>query len=378
MCDDGLTVLSLFDGMSCGAIALRGAGIKVRQYFASEIDRQAIIQTQHNFPDTIQLGSVTDVRVSDLPPIDLLIGGSPCQGFSFAGKQLNFNDPRSVLFFEYVRILREIQAYNPDVKFLLENVRMLKEHENVISCQLGLFPVMINSALVSAQNRVRLYWTNIRTKTVPHLFGEDVYTDIPQPKDRGIFLSDILEKDVDRRFYLSQRQIRHLIKLDFENAASDDDTVSVINGQQYCVAFRGRLNPENGLNEQKPEIRTDGKTNTLTTVQKDNMIISCGYSDEPPRIISGSIDSRKSGVGFRPVMSGKGACIRATASHQSVCMLVQDGKIGLRHLTPTEWCRLQTIPDWYEWVCRESEIYRMLGNGWTVEVIRHILQYLKI
>lgn len=138
MCDDGLTVLSLFDGMSCGAIALREAGIKVRQYFASEIDRQAIIQTQHNFPDTIQLGSVTDVRVSDLPPIDLLIGGSPCQGFSFAGKQLNFNDPRSVLFFEYVRILREIQAYNPDVKFLLENVRMLKEHENVISCQLGL------------------------------------------------------------------------------------------------------------------------------------------------------------------------------------------------------------------------------------------------
>lgn len=378
MSNEGLTVLSLFDGMSCGAIALREAGIKVKQYFASEIDLQAIIQTQHNFPNTIQLGSVTDVRAADLPPIDLLIGGSPCQGFSFAGKQLNFNDPRSVLFFEYVRILREIQAYNPDVKFLLENVRMLKEHENVISCRLGLFPVMINSALVSAQNRVRLYWTNIRTKTVPHLFGEDVYTDIPQPKDRGIFLSDILEKDVDRRFYLSQRQIRHLVKLDFENAASDDDTVSVINGRQYCVAFRGRLNPENGVNEQKPEIRTDGKTNTLTTVRKDNMIISYGYSDEPPRIISGSIDSRKSGVGFRPVMSGKGACIRATASHQSVCMLVQDGKIGLRHLTPTEWCRLQTIPDWYEWVCRESEIYRMLGNGWTVEVIRHILQYLKV
>lgn len=167
---DGLTVLSLFDGMSCGAIALREAGISVKKYFASEIDKQAIRQTQHNFPDTVQLGSVTEVKASDLPPIDLLIGGSPCQGFSFAGKQMNFNDPRSKLFFEYVRILHEIQSYNPQVKFLLENVRMLKECENVITEQLGLFPVMINSSLVSAQNRVRMYWTNIRIKSVPNFF----------------------------------------------------------------------------------------------------------------------------------------------------------------------------------------------------------------
>ena len=123
----GLNVLSLFDGMACGRIALREAGIKVNKYFASEIDKFAIQQTQHNFPDTVQLGSVTGVRAADLPHIDLLIGGSPCQGFSFAGKQLNFNDPRSVLFFEYVRILREIQEYNPGVLFLLENVRMRKE-----------------------------------------------------------------------------------------------------------------------------------------------------------------------------------------------------------------------------------------------------------
>lgn len=374
MHNDGLTVLSLFDGMSCGAIALREAGIRVRQYLASEIDRQAIMQTRHNFPDTIQLGSVTGVKASDLPPIDLLIGGSPCQGFSFAGKQLNFNDPRSALFFEYVRILREIQSYNPDVKFLLENVRMLKEHENVISEQLGLFPVMINSALVSAQNRVRLYWTNIRTKSAPNLFDTEVYTDIPQPEDRGIYLRDILDKDVDERFHLSQRQIRHLIRLDLANAGSDAVIDSVINGHSYCVALRGRFNPGTGRNEQKPEIRFDGKTNTLTTVQKDNMVITCGH---PRRIISGTIDSRKDGVGFRPVISGKGACVRATASHQSVCMLVSGDNIRLRHLTPAEWCRLQTIPEWYEWVCGESHIYRLLGNGWTVEVIRHILQFLK-
>lgn len=377
MSKDGLTVLSLFDGMSCGAIALREAGIPVKQYFASEIDRQAIRQTQHNFPDTIQLGSITDVKVSELPPIDLLIGGSPCQGFSFAGKQLNFSDPRSKLFFEYVRILREIQTYNPDVKFLLENVRMLKEYENVITEQMGLFPVMINSALVSAQNRVRIYWTNIRTKSVPNLFFTEVYSDIPQPKDKKIFLKDILEYEVDKRYYLSQKQIRHLIKLDFENTGTSILTQSVINEIPYCVAFRGRFNPDTGRNEQNPEIRTDGKTNTLTTVQKDNMVITFQNGESDSDIISGTIDSRKSGTGFRPVVSGKGACVRATASHQSVCMLVNGGNIILRHLTPKEWCRLQTIPEWYEWICSESDIYRMLGNGWTVAVISHIFQYLK-
>lgn len=377
MSKDGLTVLSLFDGMSCGAIALREAGIPVKQYFASEIDRQAIRQTQHNFPDTIQLGSVTDVKVSDLPPIDLLIGGSPCQGFSFAGKQLNFSDPRSKLFFEYVRILHEIQTYNPQVRFLLENVRMLKEYENVITDQMGLFPVMINSALVSAQNRVRIYWTNIRTKSVPNLFFTEVYSDIPQPKDKKIFLKDILEYEVDKRYYLSQKQIRHLIKLDFENTGTSISTQSVINGIPYCVAFRGRFNPDTGRNEQNPEIRTDGKTNTLTTVQKDNMVITFQNGESDSDIISGTIDSRKSGTGFRPVVSGKGACVRATASHQSVCMLVNGGNIILRHLTPKEWCRLQTIPEWYEWICSESDIYRMLGNGWTVAVISHIFQYLK-
>lgn len=376
MSKDGLTVLSLFDGMSCGAIALREAGIKVKQYFASEIDKAAIRQTQHNFPETIQLGSVVGVNVSELPHIDLLIGGSPCQGFSFAGKQLNFNDPRSVLFFEYVRILHEIQVYNPQVKFLLENVRMLKECENVITEQMGLFPVMINSALVSAQNRVRMYWTNIRTKSVPNLFFTEVYSDIPQPKDRRIFLKDILENEVDKRYYLSQKQIRHLIQLDFENAGTSVTTQSVINGMAYCVAFRGRFNPDTGRNEQNPEIRTDGKTNTLTTVQKDNMVIAFQNSESDTDIISGSIDSRKSGTGFRPVVTGKGACVRATASHQSVCMLVNGGNIILRHLTPKEWCRLQTIPEWYEWICSEADIYRMLGNGWTVEVIRHIFQYL--
>ncbi len=187
----GITVLSLFDGMSCGQIALKDLGIKVDKYFASEIDKSAIAQTQLNFTNTIQLGDVTTVSAKELPKIDLLIGGSPCQGFSLAGKRLNFNDPRSRLFFEYVRILNEVRAINPDVKFLLENVHMEVEHERVINEILGLYPVEINSCLVSAQLRTRLYWSNIKT-CKEGLFG-DVYTAIPMPKDRGISFKDIME-----------------------------------------------------------------------------------------------------------------------------------------------------------------------------------------
>jgi DNA-cytosine methyltransferase len=158
-----MNVLSLFDGMSCGQIALKKLGIQVDNYFASEIDKHAIAVTMHNFPNTIQLGDVTKVFAKDLPKIDLLIGGSPCQGFSFAGKQLNFDDPRSKLFFEFVRLLEETKPKY----FLLENVLMKKEYEQIITDHLGVEPIFINSALVSAQNRKRLYWTNI-TKTASY------------------------------------------------------------------------------------------------------------------------------------------------------------------------------------------------------------------
>ena len=234
MDNDCLTVLSLFDGMSCGAIALREAGIKVKQYFASEIDKAAIRQTAHNFPDTIQLGNVVNISAVDLPRIDLLIGGSPCQGFSFAGKQMNFKDPRSVLFFEYVRILNEIRVYNPDVKFLLENVRMRTEYENIISSHLGLQPVAINSSLVSAQNRLRLYWTNILTSSTPHLFGETVRTAVPQPEDKGVYLRDILDDETDARFFLSRKDIDKLER----QIAYESDSHSFIPEDSFMELFR--------------------------------------------------------------------------------------------------------------------------------------------
>ncbi len=388
MNNEGLTVLSLFDGMSCGAIALREAGIKVKQYFASEIDRQAIRQTQHNFPDTVQLGSVTDVKASDLPPIDLLIGGSPCQGFSFAGKQLNFNDPRSALFFEYVRILHEIQEYNPGVKFLLENVRMRSEYENVISQYLGLFPTMINSGLLSAQNRLRLYWTNIRQKEIWNLFGKEIYTDIPQPLDRNIYFRDIMEHDVEKRFYLTDKVIEKLVRQRAYGAANfipdsqngfmclDDDMETGHCDYPYSGITDGFMNAERHTYKLSIHPPPDIPRVPLRAIQKNQAISGKVTENDGTLVIPGAIVSPQFGGGFRPIVNGKAPCLLATSSNQSACLIINGDDMVIRRLTPTECSRLQTIPDWYEWICSEPQIYRMLGNGWTVEVIRHILQFL--
>lgn len=155
-----MNVLSLFDGMSCGQIALQRLGLPIENYFAAEIDGHAIKVTKINFPNTIHLGDVKQVKVRDLPVIDLVIGGSPCQGFSFAGKQLNFEDPRSALFFEFSRILKEVKKINPDAKFMLENVRMKKSYLDIISEELGVEPILVNSDLFVQQNRERFYWFN--------------------------------------------------------------------------------------------------------------------------------------------------------------------------------------------------------------------------
>jgi len=187
-----INVLSLFDGMSCGQIALNKVGIEYENYFASEIDKHAIKVTQHNYPGTIQLGSVTEIKGTDLPQIDLLIGGSPCQGFSFAGKGLNFDDPRSKLFFEFVRLKNECKPKY----FLLENVKMKQEFQDIISEQLGVKPILINSSLVSAQNRDRLYWTNI--------------PNIGQPKDKKLYLKDVVDFNEINRNVVDKNRIKQL------------------------------------------------------------------------------------------------------------------------------------------------------------------------
>ena len=271
-----MNVLSLFDGMSCGQIALNKVGIKYDNYYASEIDKHAIKVTQHNYPNTIQLGDVKEIKGSDLPRIDLLIGGSPCQGFSFIGKQLNFDDLRSKLFFEFVRLLEEC---NPTY-FLLENVKMKKEYKDIISNYLGVEPIMINSNLTSAQNRVRLYWTNIPING--------------QPEDRDISIDDI---------------INH-------------------NETNYVIPKNWHIRVPNNLPKyvdpyNKKEI--NNKSTTLrTNVNNGNMWVKVSH--------------------------------------------------GYRNITRNEGELLQNVPIGYTNVVSETKAKKMLGNGWTVDVITHIFK----
>ena len=190
-----MNVLSCFDGISCGQVALNRIGIKYDNYYASEIDKNAIKVTQSNYPNTIQLGSITGFLGANLPKIELLAGGSPCQGFSFAGDQLNFEDPRSKLFFEFLRLKEELSPKY----FLLENVRMKKESMDVISKSLGVEPIKINSSLVCAQNRPRLYWTNI--------------PNITQPQDKNLLVKDVLLNGDFPKLTLSEKAVSYMSRL---------------------------------------------------------------------------------------------------------------------------------------------------------------------
>lgn len=288
---DGINVLSLFDGMSCGQIAFNKAGFTVNNYYASEIDKYAMKVSSKNFPNTIYLGDIENWKnwAIDWSTIDFLIGGSPCQGFSFSGKGLAFDDPRSRLFFLYVDILKHVQEHNPDVKFLLENVRMKKSHEDVISEFLGIEPRVINSNLVSAQNRNRLYWAN---------------WEFYQPEDKEIYWKDIMLNDAEGCMYYSEKAFEWIFK-----------------------------------SPKRRERYFEYDKNSKVKMQMLEASHHKGYSNQR-------------------------------------CFGIKDVK-GTRYIHPVECERLQNVPDGYTNHVSRTQRYKMLGNGWTVDVISYILGFLR-
>jgi len=416
-----MKVLSLFDGMSCGQIALSKLGIKVDKYYASEIDKNAIEITQKNFPDTIQLGDVCEVDAKDFMDVDLILAGSPCQGFSFAGKQLAFDDPRSALFFEFIRLLKEIKPKY----FLLENVRMKKEFLEVITEQVSacytaddvapeykdifgsvkLEPHFINSSLLSAQSRQRYYWTNI--------------PNIQQPEDKGIVLRDILENGFE-----SERDKSHCIDANYYKGA---------NVEQYKKKHRRQLvnkpkqvNPSKKASGKQPYIQDrvfheDGKSHALTAEfaartnvatkpkqvgvavdikghdqikrvyspdGKSPTVTTCGGGHREPKVVTGgamrgrAYDKKgkrmdKDGVSVAEKTKQMLELRKDEKSNAITTVgkdsLVVEEEMHWRKLTPLECERLQTVPDGYTEGVSNTQRYRMLGNGWTVDVIAHIL-----
>jgi DNA (cytosine-5)-methyltransferase 3A len=414
-----MNVLSLFDGMSCGQQALERAGIKVDNYFASEIDKYAIQVTMANYPNTKQLGSVVNVDGYSLPKISILIGGSPCQSFSFAGKRkgmstkdeqeiLTLNhylelksegfefEGQSYLFWEYMRLLNEVKPKY----FLLENVMMGEKWEKVLSKAIGVKPIMINSALLSAQNRQRLYWTNIGLEP-QGLFG-DLDSIIDQPKDKGILLKDILEQNVSDKYFLTEKGVDRISSYNNSERSLND------NGKSLCLAAgyfkQGRDNQlivdisinnmvfnNKRLNQTISKHQNDLKHGTL--IDSYNQSIHIDKSITISTRVNAScqthiVDNQKIlgkdfryDEGFIWRENGKSGTLATkgggSGSDISGCALAKLDNSTIRRLTPIECERLQTVNENYTAHVSDSQRYKMLGNGWTVDVIVHILNYIK-
>ena len=488
-----MKVLSLFDGMSCGQIALNKLGVSVDTYYASEIDKYAIQVAQKNFPNTIQVGDITKLDATNFKDVDLILAGSPCQGFSFAGKQLAFDDPRSALFFEFIRLLKEIKPKY----FLLENVRMKKEFIDVISEQVskcypeilfGIEPILINSSLLSAQSRQRLYWTNIQGVT--------------QPEDKNIVLRDILETDGETDLVINNgseakkqniekgttllardykgwntygmtgvrekpqqvgkliekvkvrkhkvdilllqqalraykqnskktnkqiadetnmpiTKVEHWFRTDSSFAIPSDDIwfrLKEVLGFTSSVFDKQIMEFEikDGVYETKQRVYSDkGKSPTLTHGNADKLIQigtavdinghdilkrvyspegkaptlnTMGGGNREPKVACGRMVGRYKVDGVRQDHKGSVAGkttqmleLRRDQKTNNLSTVQKDNvltkdDVYWRRLTPLECERLQTVPDNYTDGVSNTQRYKMLGNGWTVDVIAHILK----
>ncbi|WP_081299538.1 DNA (cytosine-5-)-methyltransferase [Gilliamella sp. wkB195] len=449
-----MNVLSLFDGMSCGRVALERANINVTKYYASEIDKYAIQVSQKNYPDIIRLGDINNWESWDIDwsSIDLILAGSPCQGFSFAGKQLAFDDKRSALFFRFAEILAHVQSLNHSVKFLLENVRMKKDYEHVITSIVGVDPVMINSALVSAQNRKRLYWCN---------------WDIEQPADKKILLKDVIHETIDITNHdrlpsfncnpsgcgmngnvtpitndksptlttnkgegskiaiplnavvgikqnprgknrggihtdksptLTSNSFEHnnhlLLAVDKDKSNCITSSIGKTTDREYFYKNQGQLvyciNPfivpfDKSLQILDKEtiagkigfFRADSQSNRVYSIHGKSVTLcgdAGGGAAKTGQYLFGCItpdrvEKRQNGQRFS---TGEKFYTLTAQDRHGVLI---DGYI--RKLTPIECERLQTLPDNYTGGVSNTQRYKMLGNGWTVDVISHILRALK-
>ena len=446
-----MNVLSLFDGISCGRVALDRAGIPVNKYYASEIDKYATQVSQKNYPDIIRLGDINNWENwgIDWSSIDLILAGSPCQGFSFAGKQLAFDDKRSALFFRFAEILSHVQSVNPSVKFLLENVRMKKDYERVITSVVGVEPIMINSALVSAQNRKRLYWCNWH---------------VEQPDDNGILLKDIIHENIvitgcselpkfncnpsgkgmngmvtpvtatksltlttnkgegpkiaipfdsvigirqkprgknkggvyaDKSPALTSNSWEHnnhlMFAVDKEKSNCITSSIGRTTDREYFYKNQGQLvyclQPyivpfDKTLQILDKEVikgkigyfRTDSQANRVYSIH-GKAVTLCGDAGGGAAkmgqylfgyITPDRIEKKQNGQRF-----SEGKKFYTLTSQDKHGILI-DGYI--RKLTPIECERLQTLPDNYTAGISNSQRYKCLGNGWTVDVIAHILK----
>ncbi len=354
-----LNVMSLFNGMSFGMMALETLGVEVGNYYSSEIDKHANKATQALYPDVTQVGDVTKWREWDIDwsSIDLLLAGFPCQAWSMAGKQKGDNDPRGALVHDLIDIWNHIKSLNPDMKFMFENVKMKKEFLDYINDLFGVEPICINSALVSAQNRVRYYWTNI--------------SDVEQPEDKGITWGDVREHGVNE-FYYTEKGLQWLarhsqLKNKTLNVWQSDEKAQMVEASHYknyssqrffgvcdtpsdleCVgSMRGRRIGSGGKREdynldlkieQYVEFKHDGKSNCISTVTKDNIVVPFTLPNRIP------LDM-----------------------------------FFFRYVTPTECMRLQTVPDRHidtllSSGISNSQLYKLAGNGWTHDVIVHIFK----
>lgn len=432
-----MKILSLFDGMACGALAMQAAGIEIEKYIAYEVDKYAIQTAQHNFPFIEERGDVFKADFTEYAGFDYLIGGSPCTYWSIAqtkNRETVASGMGWELFSQYVRALHEAKPRF----FLYENNKSMSAAIRAsITETFGFEPILINSSLVSAQNRQRLYWCGIRQAD-----GTYKKADIQQPADRGILLKDILETGV------TWRDKSHTIDAPYYKGGTlngdklHQNSTRLMAAEPVCVAQRGRYD-ESGKVFQHYEAQPTGKTNNLTTVSKDNLIaepicvnsksgragveglqpslqdrvydtagkmpaITSSFNPkiaEPVNIDENSkahtlkVQYYKNGManfvtngGFNatavaeplrvneatkdaPIYEVKDVFITVKGNKYPIKLV--DGFYTIRKLTVRECMRLQTVPEWYEWPVSKSQTYKMLGNGWTVEVIAHLLRGLK-